>query len=136
MKDQLTISSNNAASPTGRKFSLKRQIIRAGWLFILVITLLLLALLINFINAYRNSGEEKRANDMYAYGQTLETHLAQLLDAVRTIYSENHAFEEIGAYRSPAEKYNDVYELLNTLRVQVNSNKAIEGLFVYYDSFG
>lgn len=134
MKYQLKIPRKDTAIP-GRKFSLKRQIVRAGWLFILVITLLLLILQVNFMKSYQKDGDEKRTNDMYVYGQTLENHLDQLLDVVRTIYSENHAFEEIGAYRSPAEKWDNVYELLNTLRIQVNSNKAIQGLFVYYDSF-
>ena len=134
MKYQLKIPRKDTAVP-GRKFSLKRQIVRAGWLFILVIALLLLILQVNFIKSYQKDGDEKRTNDMYVYGQTLETHFNQLLDAVRTIYSENHAFEEIGAYRSPAEKWDNVYELLNTLRIQVNSNQAIGGLFVYYDSY-
>ena len=43
MKYQLKIPRKDTAVP-GRKFSLKRQIVRAGWLFILVIALLLLIL--------------------------------------------------------------------------------------------
>lgn len=120
---------------TRKGFSLKRQIVRAGWFFTLVIALLLIMFQINSINSYQKDGDEKRISDMVSYGQTLETHLAQLLDVVRTIYSENYALEAISSYRSPAEEWENIYELLNTLRIQVNSNKAIAGLFLYYDSF-
>ena len=59
MKYQLKIPRKDTAVP-GRKFSLKRQIVRAGWLFILVIALLLLILQVNFMKSYQKDGDEKR----------------------------------------------------------------------------
>lgn len=115
--------------------SLKRQIVSAGWLFCIVIALLLVTFLLNSIYTYQREGREKRIQDITSYGETIEENLSLLRDIVTTIYSQNNAFDGIDAYPSPLEKWNDIYELLNILRIQVNSNQSIGGLFVYYDSF-
>lgn len=116
-------------------FSLKRQIVGASWVFIIVVALLLMTLLVSMINSYQKKAEERRTEDMVSYAETLDNNLSQLRDVTREIYSQNGAFDGINAYPSPAEKWNNIYDLLNVLHIQVKSNKGISGLFLYYDSF-
>lgn len=118
-----------------RMFSLKRQIVRTSWLFIIVLALLLITFLISMISSYQKKADEKRTEDMISYGETLEDNLAELRDVIGEIFYQNSDFDGITIYPSVAEKWSHIYDLLGVLRVQVRSNKGIAGLLLYYDSF-
>lgn len=125
-----------AEEPARQKmFSLKRQIVGTTWFFIIVVALLLVTFLISMISSYQKKADEKRSKDMISYAETLENNLSELRDVTGEIYSQNSAFDGINAYPSAAEKWNNVYDLLNVLHIQVKSNKGIAGLFLYYDFF-
>ena len=125
-----------AEEPARQKMiSLKRQIVGATWFFIIVVALLLFTFLISMISSYQKKADEKRSKDMIAYAETLENNLTELRDVTGEIYSQNSAFDGINVYPSAAEKWNNVYDLLNVLHIQVKSNKGIAGLFLYCDSF-
>lgn len=118
-----------------KMFSLKRQIVGASWLFIITVALLLMAFLLSSINSYQKKNNEKRSSDMVAYANTLETNLAQLRSITGEIYAQNNYFNVIDTYPSVAERWNCIYNLLNVMHIQVNGNKNIGGLFLYYDAF-
>lgn len=118
-----------------KMFSLKRQIVGASWLFIITVALLLMAFLLSSINSYQKKNNEKRSADMAAYANTLETNLAQLRSITGEIYAQNNSFNVIDTYPSVAERWNCIYNLLNVMHIQVNGNKNIGGLFLYYDAF-
>ena len=118
-----------------KMFSLKRQIVGASWLFIITVALLLMAFLLSSINSYQKKNNEKRSADMVAYANTLETNLAQLRSITGEIYAQNNSFNVIDTYPSVAERWNCIYNLLNVMHIQVNGNKNIGGLFLYYDAF-
>ena len=112
-----------AEVPAGQKMiSLKRQIIGATWFFIIVVALLLLTFWISMISSYQKKADEKRSKDMITYAETLESNLTELRDVTGEIYSQNSAFDGINVYPSVAEKWNNVYDLLNVLHIQVKSN--------------
>lgn len=118
-----------------KMFSLKRQIVGASWLFIITVALLLTTFLLSSINSYQKKNDEKRSADMVAYADTLETNLAQLRSVTGEIYAQNNYFNVIDTYPSVAERWNCIYNLLNVMHIQVNGNKNIGGLFLYYDAF-
>ncbi len=118
-----------------RMFSLKRQIVRAVWFFIVVVALLLVVFLISMIGSYQRKLNEKRTEAMTSYAETLEEDFAELRDVTGEIFTKNSAFDGLTIYPSPAEKWNHVYNLMNALHVQVKSNKGIAGLFLFYNSF-
>lgn len=135
MKNNSDFRHRRKMLPKQELFSLKRQIIGATWFFIIIVALLLMTLLVSMINSYQKKTEERRTEDMVSYAETLDNNLSQLRDVTREIFSQNSAFDGINIYPSPAEKWNNIYELLNVLHIQVKSNKGISGLFLYYDSF-
>lgn len=116
-------------------FSLKRQIIGASWLFIIIVALLLMTFLLSSINSYQKKTNEKRSSDVMAYADTLETNLTQLRSVTGEIYAQNNYFNVIDTYPSVAERWNCIYNLMNVMHIQVNGNKNIGGLFLYYDAF-
>lgn len=118
-----------------KMFSLKRQIVGASWLFIIIVALLLMTFLLSSINSYQKKANEKRSTDVMAYADTLETNLTQLRSVTGEIYAQNNYFNVIDTYPSVAERWNCIYNLMNVMHIQVNGNKNIAGLFLYYDSF-
>lgn len=118
-----------------KMFSLKRQIIGASWLFIIIVALLLMTFLLSSINSYQKKTGEKRSSDVIAYANTLETNLTQLRSVTGEIYAQNNYFNVIDTYPSVAERWNCIYNLMNVMHIQVNGNKNIAGLFLYYDAF-
>ena len=116
-------------------FSLKRQIVGASWLFIIIVALLLMTFLLSSINSYQKKANEKRSTDVMAYADTLETNLTQLRSVTGEIYAQNNYFNVIDTYPSVAERWNCIYNLMNVMHIQVNGNKNIAGLFLYYDAF-
>lgn len=118
-----------------KMFSLKRQIVGASWLFIIIVAMLLMTFLLSSINSYQKKNNEKRSAQLASYAETLETNLAQLRSITGEIYAQNNYFNVIDTYPSVAERWNCMYNLLNVMRIQVNGNKNIGGLFLYYDAF-
>lgn len=118
-----------------RMFSLKRQIVRAVWFFIVVVALLLVVFLISMIGSYQRKLDEKRSEAIISYAETLEEDYSELRDVTGEIFTKNSDFDGLTIYPSPAKKWDHVYDLLNALHVQVKSNKGIAGLFLFYNSF-
>ena len=118
-----------------KMFSLKCQIVGASWLFIIIVALLLMTFLLSSINSYQKKTNEKRSSDVMAYADTLETNLTQLRSVTGEIYAQNNYFNVIDTYPSVAERWNCIYNLMNVMHIQVNGNKNIGGIFLYYDAF-
>lgn len=118
-----------------RMFSLKRQITGSTWLFMIVVVLLLITFLAGTVSSYQKKSQEKRTEALLSYADTLANHLDELRDVAGEIFSKNSDFDGINIFPSPAEKWTHIYDLMNTLRMQIKSHKGLEGLFLYYDSF-
>lgn len=118
-----------------KMFSLKRQIVGASWLFIIIVALFLMTFLLSSINSYQKKTNEKRSSDVMAYADTLEANLTQLRSVTGEIYAQNNYFNVIDTYPSVAERWNCIYNLMNVMHIQVNGNKNIGGLFLYCDAF-
>lgn len=115
-------------------FSLKQQITRFLMAIVIILTLLMITLLSVMVRTYQNNQNDRRMDDLTAYAEALDNSIIQLNDTVGSIYSSNSAFEGLNMIQSPADKYNDVYDLLNLLQIQVKSNQNLNGLFVFYDN--
>lgn len=115
-------------------FSLKQQITRFLMAIVIILTLLMITLLSVMVRTYQNNQNDRRMDDLAAYAEALDNSIIQLNDTVGSIYSSNSAFEGLNMIQSPADKYNDVYDLLNLLQIQVKSNQNLNGLFVFYDN--
>lgn len=128
-------SSENKTLWKQRKFSLKRQIVVATWLFIIVMALILVTLLLGMINSYQKEEKERRRGEMTSYGKVLEDNVEKLRNVAGEIYTQNKDYSGINIYPSAAEKWDHIYNLLNVLHIQAKANPGIGGLFLYYDSF-
>ncbi len=118
-----------------KMFSLNRQIVGASWLFIIIVALLLITFLLSSINSYQKKTNEKRSANVTTYAATLENNLAQLRSSMGEIYTQDNYFNVIDTYPSVAERWNCIYDLMNVMHIQVNGNKNIGGLFLYFDTF-
>ena len=118
-----------------KMFSLNRQIVGASWLFIIIVALLLITFLLSSINSYQKKTNEKRSANVTTYAATLENNLAQLRSSMGEIYTQDNYFNVIDTYPSVAERWNCIYDLMNVMHIQVNGNKNISGLFLYFDTF-
>lgn len=116
-----------------RMFGLKQQIFGFLAVFIVVILLLLGIFLAIMIGSYQRKQNQKRLEDMRAYGDTLEESIGQVEDVVGSVYSLNSAFQKLCSDQTEAEKWGCIQELMNTMKVQVRSNRRLSGLFANYD---
>lgn len=114
-------------------FGLKQQIFGFLAVFIVVILLLLGIFLAIMVGSYQRGQNQKRLEDMEAYGETLEDSIGQMEDAVGSIYSVSSAFQGICGYQTEAEKCGYIQELMSVMQVQVRSNRRLSGLFINYD---
>ncbi|MDO5424184.1 MAG: histidine kinase [Eubacteriales bacterium] len=115
-------------------FSLKKQISRFLLLGILLLLLLFGILLAVLVGSYQKNQNEQRLSDLESYAETLDNSIVQLNGVVGSIYSTNSAFEGIDQYRVVTEEVDYTFTLRNLLKIQVQANKNLSGLFLYYDN--
>lgn len=86
------------------------------------------------ISSYQNAQNRQYLNNLAAYAETTDKNIVQLNDVIGSIYSKNLAFQEMDSYQSEAEKVGHIYTLLNLIKMQVEANQNLSGLFIYYDN--
>lgn len=133
------MENTHAALQTERKavhkmFSLKQQISRILISAIFIVTLLLGTLLTIMIRNYQNELNKGHLENISGYADSLNSAILQINEVTGSIYSTNKSFAGLNILRSPGKQYDYVYELLNLARIQVKSNKNINGIFVYYNN--
>lgn len=115
-------------------FSLKNQIYRfviIGSVIVLILMTIGLSLMVNF---YQKNQDDVMKNNMEKYAETMENQILQMSEAIRTIYSNNNAFDALKYFNSAALEYDNIYELQGLLQIQIKSNRNLGGIFVYYDN--
>lgn len=114
--------------------SLRRQILGLTFWFCVIIAVAWFIGLGASIRTFQQKENEKRMNDLGEYAAVLDNSIVQLNDVIGNIFMANTTFGSLNQYKSATEEVNYTHELLNLLQIQVNSNKNLSGLFVYYDN--
>lgn len=120
---------------TKRKLiSLRRQIMGVVFWFCVLIAAVWFIGLGSSIHSFQQKENERRMKALEEYASVLDNSIVQLNDVIGNIFMANTTFGNLNQYKSAAEEVNYTYELLNLLQIQVNSNKNLSGLFIYYNN--
>lgn len=114
--------------------SLRRQIMGLSFWFCVIIAVAWFIGLAANIRSFQKEQDEKRFRVLNEYAEVLDNSIVQLNEVVGNIFMTDKTFENLNQYKNASEEVDYIYNLLNLLQIQVNSNKNLSGLFVYYDN--
>lgn len=87
------------------------------------------------VNSYQKKQHKNRIDDLESYAEVLDSSIVQLNGVIDAIYSNDSSFEGIDQYRTILEELDYTYVFRNLLKMQVQANRNLKGLFLYYDNF-
>lgn len=114
--------------------SLRKQIIGICFWFCVITGVAWFVILFANIRSYQNEQDEIRLKRLEEYAEILDDSIIQLNEVLGNIFETNEAFKELSLNPGAAEEVDCIHSLLNIFKIQVNSNKNLSGIFLFYDN--
>lgn len=116
-------------------FSLKSQIRKTVTLFFILLFFFMGLLILLSILRYQGDVNTQHTRALKNYADTLDQGMQDLDQTMMSIYSSSTDFQQLPIRQRPASKWTHIYRLLNTMKIQEESSKALDGMLLYTDSF-
>lgn len=117
-----------------KMISLRNQIRGICVCFSLLIGAAWFVMLFAGISSYQGKQDEKRLALLAEHAEVLDDSIIQLNQVTGDIFESNESFTGLSQYRNASEEVDYIFSLLNILKIQINSNKNLSGLFFFYDN--